>query len=124
MKYFVKKKIGKDVHSFEVEGKNLNECIMEAKKLSFPDVDKCGICDSDNLTIDSHVAMKKYKYTYIKCLSCQATLNFGQQTENPDIFYLRRTPDKKLDWKALASEKNSLANNSNVSIEDWLPEEN
>jgi hypothetical protein len=103
MKYFVKKKIGNQTHSFEVEGKNLQEVVEESKKLSFPDVDECGLCQSKDLTLDFHVAQKKFKYTYVKCLSCGATVNFGQQMANPDVFYLRQTKDKHLDWKIFRS---------------------
>jgi hypothetical protein len=69
-------------------------------------VDKCGLCGSEDLKLGAHIAQKKFKYVTIKCRKCYATLNFGQQTENPNIFYLKlkESPDGKplkgeYDWK-------------------------
>jgi hypothetical protein len=106
--YYLKKEIGKYVHTFVVEGKNLHEIVMEAKKLSFGDIKKCGICGSDDLELSAHVtADDGYEYTYVKCRTCKATLNFGQQKKNDDIYYLRTTEitsgphqgQKAYDWK-------------------------
>jgi hypothetical protein len=101
--HFVKKKIGKEVHSFSVEGENLHDVVMAGKKLSFYDVDKCGCCGSDNLELSAHVAKNKFKYTLVKCKKCKAYVNFGQQQENPEVYYLRTKDDgsgkKVLDWK-------------------------
>jgi len=43
MQLVVKKKIGKEVVTFMVEGKNPYECQMEAQKLSFGDIEECGV---------------------------------------------------------------------------------
>jgi hypothetical protein len=110
--YYLKKKIGKETHTFMVDGKNLHEVVMEGKKLSFNDVDVCGICGSDNLELSAHVTEEDgYDYTYIRCKKCKATLNFGQQKKNDDIYYLRtiEIPDgqykgqKAYDWKPFVS---------------------
>ncbi len=47
--YFVKKKIGKEIHSFSVEGSNLFDVVLTSRNLSFGDVHKCGKCGSDEL---------------------------------------------------------------------------
>lgn len=105
---FVKKTIGKNVHQFTVEGENLHEVVMQTKNFSFGDVHKCGLCGSDDLDLSAHVAKNKFKYTLVKCNSCKGYLNFGTQTENPNIFYLRtkeikdpktNKTSKVLDWK-------------------------
>lgn len=99
----IEKKVGKRNYEFTVEGENLHEAVMESKKLSFYDVHKCGCCDSDDLVLDAHVAKGKFKYTTIKCNKCRASVNFGQQQEDSNIFYLR-TRDKvdgtgkEVDW--------------------------
>ena len=99
----VKKKIGKEVHTFQVEGENFHDLIMETKKMSFGHVNKCGLCGSENLELTAHVAKSKFKQTLIKCRDCKGFLNFGQQMENPQIFYLKTLDDqngqKKLDWR-------------------------
>lgn len=102
----IEKKIGKNSYEFTVEGENLHEAVMESKKLSFFDVHKCGCCGSDDLSLDAHVAQKKFKYTIIKCNNkdCKASVNFGTQTENSDIFYVRLRDKvdgtgKEIDWK-------------------------
>ena len=105
------KKIGKETHEFEVEGSNLFDVMMESQNLSFPDVEKCGLCGSDNLKLGAHIAKNKFKYVTIKCNKCWGSLNFGQQTEKPDIFYLVTKKDDsgnplkkdgafQYDWKA------------------------
>lgn len=106
IKYAFKKKIGKTIHNFSIEGDTLHEVVMNSKKLSFPDVEKCGLCGSDNLDLTAHVAKKKFHYTLIKCNSCKGYLNFGQQIEDPSIFYLRTVEvatgngtRKVLDWQ-------------------------
>lgn len=113
--YFVKKKIGKETHQFMVEGKDLHEVVMESKKLSFNDVFRCGLCDSPNLELSAHVTEGDgFEYTYIKCTSCKATLNFGQQKKKDDIYYLRTTDitqgpykgQKAYDWKPYVANNN------------------
>ena len=101
----IEKQIGKRTYEFTVEGSNLHEAVVESKKLSFYDVHKCGCCQSDDLVLDAHVAQGKFKYTTVKCNACKASVNFGQQVENPDIFYLRTrakadNSGKEVDWIA------------------------
>jgi hypothetical protein len=44
----------------------------------------------DNLELSAHDTDDEgYDYTYIRCRDCKATLNFGKQKKNPDIYYLR-----------------------------------
>jgi len=101
----IEKKVGKRTYEFTVEGGNLHEAVMESKKLSFYDVHKCGCCGSDDLVLDAHVAQGKFKYTTVKCNGCKASVNFGQQQENPDVFYLRTrnkadNSGKEIEWNA------------------------
>jgi len=106
----IEKKVGKRTYEFTVEGTNLHEAVIESKKLSFYDVHKCGCCGSDDLVLDAHVAQGKFKYTTVKCNGCKASVNFGQQQENQDIFYLRTrnkadNSGKEADWKAAPSQE-------------------
>jgi hypothetical protein len=100
MQKFIKKTIGKEVHNFVVEGKTLHDVVIEAGKLSFPNVYKCGICGGDHLALSAHVA-QDFPYTTIKCLNpeCKASLNFGQQKKDPTVYYLRTKEDRSFDWK-------------------------
>lgn len=100
MELFIKKKVGKEVYNFTVEGKNLYECVMESQKLSFGTIDKCGICNSDNLILNGRLAQKKFKYVEIKCLSCKAQLVFGSTQEDPNVYYLRKDKNtRQYDWQ-------------------------
>jgi len=115
----VDKKIGKRTYEFTVQGENLFDAVMESKKLSFYDVHKCGCCGSDDLSLDAHVAQNKFKYVTIKCNNrdCRASLNFGSQTENPDIFYLKLRDKadgtgKEQDWR---QPENIQSNTSGVA---------
>ncbi len=101
MKIYDKKKIGRRTYNIVGEGKNLWECVFELSTLSFGDVEKCGICGSDNLSLQAREAgKKKYEYVEIKCWSCKAAVVFGKMQENSDIFYIRKNNKKQPDWKA------------------------
>jgi len=117
MQLTIKKKIGKDIHTFLVSGKNLHELAMEANKLSFGDVHKCGLCGSDNLVLGGRTAQGKYKYVDIKCQDCHGALTFGRTKEDPDTFFLRKAdagtdakgkPMKKFDWQKYDMKKTQL----------------
>lgn len=100
--YYVKKKIGKEVHSFSVEGEDLFDVVLTSRNLSFGNVDRCGECGSEDLELSAHKAQSKHRYVTINCKKCKAYLNFGQQQENKSIFYLRTRMEgdrKVLDWK-------------------------
>jgi hypothetical protein len=91
MRLTVTKKIGKKTYHFQIEGTDLHEVIREENKLSFPDVAKCGLCGSDNLSLQARIAgKKKHKYTYVKCFNCKGELTFGRKQEDPEVFYLRK----------------------------------
>ena len=47
MQLFIKKQIGKQLYNFVVEGENLEQVLLENNKLSFEDVNHCGICGSN-----------------------------------------------------------------------------
>ena len=101
---YFKKKVGKDYVSFSAEGENLHEAVMASKKLSFEDIETCGICGSNNLELSAHVTPDEgHEYTYVRCKACRATLNFGQQKKDDTIFYFRtveKDGQKFYDWKA------------------------
>ncbi len=102
MQKTIKKKIGRETHTFIVEGETLFDVMQEAGKLSFNDVHKCGCCGSDLLFLGSHKAKNKFDYVTIKCGSCKASVNFGKQQEDPSVFYLRTREEggkKVIDWK-------------------------
>ena len=111
MQLTIKKKIGKTTYTFIVEGKTLYDALMESNKLSFDDVEKCGICGGDDLVLGAHEAKGKFKYVDIKCKNykCRASLTFGRPQEDPEAFYLRKedtgnkTPEgksiKQFAWK-------------------------
>ena len=105
----IEKKIGKDIHEFTVEGSNLFELIQEQQKYSFGDVEKCGLCASENLILNSRLAQKKFKYVEIKCLNCKGSLVFGNTIDDPNTYYLRRDKQtKKYDWKEYKPEETEV----------------
>ncbi len=101
MEMILKKIIGRNTYTFVFTGSNLYEAVTESQKLSFPDVHKCGICGSDDLTLAAHKAQDKYKYTHINCNNpkCRAQLTLGQRQDDPDTFYLRKNDKNEYDWK-------------------------
>ena len=97
MQLTIKKKIGRNSYTFIVEGKTLYDALMESNKLSFDDVEKCGICGGDNLVLGAHSATGGFKYVDIKCknFKCRASLTFGKPKEDPDTFFLRKEDSGK-----------------------------
>jgi hypothetical protein len=90
----VKKKIGKSTFTFMLSAENFHDVVRESTKLSFGDIDKCGCCGSDNLTLSAHETKDDgYKFTYVKCIACKSTLNFGQQKKDTAIVYYRMKED-------------------------------
>ena len=108
LKMIIRKKVGKRTYIFEVEADSFYEVITEQKKLSFDDIEKCGLCGSDDLELSAHKAQNKFEYTYIRCKHCRASLNFGKQLEDPDIVYLKTIDGndgkKYYDWKKYSPE--------------------
>ena len=115
IKKIVKKRIGKEIHTFQVEGENFQDVVMESKKLSFGNVVKCGLCGSDNLELSAHIAKKKFKYVNIICRNCKAYLNFGQQQEDNTIYYLKT--------KSALDERGKVIfeNGKEKKVLDWRP---
>ena len=100
MQLSIRKQIGKTSYTFLVEGKNLWDLVMESEKLSFQDVQKCGLCESDHLYLTAYKTKDDgFKYVKVACAKCRASLAFGQPKINPDTYYLRKTEEGKLDWK-------------------------
>jgi len=93
------KKIGSKTYIFMGEGQNLHECVTELSKLSFYDIPSCGLCNGTNLHLDAYIAQGKYKYTIVKCRDCKASLNFGVQTEDPNVSYIRKNSNGDPDWQ-------------------------
>ena len=110
MKKSITKTIGKEKHVFQVEGANFFQVVMEAQKLSFPDVHKCGICGSDSLTLGAHKAQGKHEYGHITCRDCRGYVNFGKQQENPEVYFLRLKKDEN---------GNTMKGKDGRSMFDW-----
>jgi len=106
MELTIIKKIGKTEYPFTVSGDNLHEVLMNAEKLSFGNVPRCGKCDSDFLFLSAYVTKeKKFKYVKISCGKCRASVTFGQKMEEPDIYYLRKNDNGDLDWQEYDGDK-------------------
>ncbi len=100
MLYIVNKKIGNTIHQFGVEGDTLHQCLMNAKKLSFDDVEECGICGNKKLTLTAYVAQEKFDYVRIFCEECGGGINISNQLNDPSIVYLQQKKDsKELRWE-------------------------
>ncbi len=116
MEKIIKRQIGKEVHTFMVQGDNFFDVMMESKKLSFGDVTHCE-CGSQNIFLDCHITeKKKFKYVTIRCKDCKKSVNFGCQMQNPDIYYIKMRetsekdkngkPKKVLDWRSAEDQEN------------------
>ena len=99
------KKIGKNSYNITGEGKNLYEALMDLNKASFGDINTCGLCGSDDLYLEAHLAQGKYKYASVKCRKCRASLTFGKREDDENVSFLRRGEDGKYDWQEFKSGK-------------------
>ena len=100
MKLNVTKTIGKRKYPFQFEGETLFDVLMESQKLSFGDLDKCGLCGSDDLKLEAYIG-GKHKYIKVQCgnRKCWASLTFGKREDDPTVCFYRKNADKELDWK-------------------------
>jgi hypothetical protein len=114
---FIKKRIGKELYTFVVEGKNFHEVIMESQKLSFPDIAECGICGSDDIFLNAREVGKKdeFEYTEIRCKKCKAQLVFGKTKADSDVFFLRKVDKMEKDGKTPVKDANGKA----IKVYDW-----
>ncbi len=102
----IKKKFGRNASTFVLSAPSFHEVVLEASKLSFGDVEKCGICSSDDLFLGAHETKEEsFLFAYVRCNKCRATLNFGQQ-KKADVVYLRTKDDKSFDWMKFESKVN------------------
>lgn len=104
MKISNDKKIGKNIYTITGEGENLFEAIMDMNKVSFGSIDKCGMCGSDDLYLEAHVA-QKYEYHSIKCNKCRSSLTFGKRKDDDNVSFLRRKEDGSYDWQKFEPKK-------------------
>jgi len=87
MKIIVKKKIGKSVLEFEVEGGKLPE-VMEKAAFAASTPDRCGICGSEEIELSSNKA-DAFTFIKIRCMNpdCRATANLGQYKDGSGGFW-------------------------------------
>ena len=107
MQLMTTKKIGKNAYHFTVEGSNLFDCIIEQQKLSFPNVDECGLCGSTNLELTARVAQDKFKYSGIRCNTCGGDVTFGKTQKDENTYFLRRDDSGGVAWKKYEKEGNA-----------------
>jgi len=101
MKMNLNKKIGKRNYGFQFDGDDLWEVIMDSQHLSFGDVDKCGLCGSDDLKLFAYKTKEKgFKYAKVVCNACRASVTLGQVKADPKTFYLHKNEDYTVKWEA------------------------
>jgi late competence protein required for DNA uptake (superfamily II DNA/RNA helicase) len=106
MELMITKKIGKKSYHFTVQGSDLHEVMMEAERLSFDDVARCALCNSDNLELSARVAQNKYKYVGVKCRACRGEITMGKSQKDDKTYFLRRNDAKELDWQPYTNQDN------------------
>ena len=112
MRLGITKKLGQRRYSFSFDGDTLFDCVMASQHILFPDVFVCGMCDSDDLEFRAYVTKQKgYQYVEISCNACLATLTLGK-TRKEGAYFLRKNPDKTLEWRAYQPRNESDANDN------------
>ncbi len=116
MKKIVTKTIGKEKHVFQVEGENLHACLMEANKMSFPDIHKCDLCGSDDLKLDAYTTeADNFNYVVVRCNKCKGTLNMGQQKKQSDVYYYQ------LKYVGNGKDKKPMKDEKGNVVYNWRP---
>ena len=101
MKLRIIKIIGRRNYSFEVEGNNLFDLVMESQKLGFNDVYTCGLCKSEKLFLRAYVTEKgNFDYVKVQCADCKGSITFGKTKKDKDTYFLRKNDDGTLAWEA------------------------
>lgn len=119
------KQIGKKIYRFEVEGNNFFEAVLKSSQLSFPDVNRCGLCQNENLYLHAYKTKEgNYEYVKICCASCGASITFGQRKDDKNTYFLRRNESGAFDWREKPKNENTKTNQeiSSSNVEDWLNE--
>jgi hypothetical protein len=94
----VKKFVGKNQYEFVFSGESLFDAVMKSQHVSFDDIEACGLCSSDSLTLRAYRTEKEgYEYVKIQCRRCKAQLTFGK-TKKEGAFFLRRDDDGHYAW--------------------------
>lgn len=95
----IRKKIGKNTIAFAFEGNSLWECQMQAEKLSFGNLSKCGLCQSENIYLNAYKTQDGgYQYTVIRCGDCKGKLTFGERKDDGSV-YFRKNEDGSYKWE-------------------------
>ena len=114
MKLTKRLKIGNNDYSFQFEGTDLWECLMEAQKVSLWDLPQCGKCGSELLRLVAYKTKEGgYKYIKVTCGKCKAQLTLGQSKQD-NAYYYRRNDDKQLDWVTMEQKDTT----QNIAWED------
>lgn len=102
MQAMKKVKIGKNEYFFGGEGANLFDALEELDKVkSIYDLDKCGCCGGEILTLRAYKTKTKgFKYIVVQCMNkeCKANLNISENTDTGQKYY-KKTSTGELDWK-------------------------
>lgn len=79
-----------DKMQFEVEGGGQKELFKEIAQIQeiFGE-DKCGMCKKDNIKLSLRT-IEDNDYFELKCVSCGATLSFGQHKKGGTLFPKRK----------------------------------
>jgi len=94
------KQIGRNKLMITYRGDDLHSALTSAREIGFPDIKKCGACNSDNLRLTAFTTEAEgYKYVKVICGDCRASLTMGQ-TKKDHIYYARKNDNGHPDWVA------------------------
>ncbi len=85
---YQKFQIGRHLHTYRFQGKNLLEIERQINYLGIKNVKCCAKCGSDNIDVEYHDP-SDYEYVRVVCFDCRAYNNFGQRKDNKDRFFYR-----------------------------------
>ena len=91
MKLTIKKQL-QDEYTLEIEVQTFKDCMKGIG--IFGEVEKCGLCDTKNLSFSHRVSVskqpdtlgQKYDYYEVKCGSCKAVNQLGQSKDGVSLF--------------------------------------
>ena len=85
-KVSITKKVGKSEFTFWVDNEDFREALAAASFYANTP-DKCSLCESENVTLDSNRTQEGYLYVKVRCLECRGAATLGVYKDNKGGFW-------------------------------------
>ena len=85
----IKKQIGNQTYSFNVEADSKLELAYKEQRLGFKDINKCGCCNSSNLELNDNPLNSICNQLFIVCKDCWSKLHLKEDPYIKDVLIIK-----------------------------------